>query len=101
VVGATFGLAYGMAFAFAQGLWIAIPATLVLGLTVTLTVSSWGQFVVAALWRPLGRDTPLDVMGLLREAHERGVLRQNGVYYQFRHDLLAEHLADNTPTPRP
>ena len=93
VVGLTSGLAYGVAFTIALGPWIGMLATLVLAFSVTLTVSSWGQFAVASLWRPLGRDTPRNVMGLLREAHERGVLRQNGMYYQFRHDLLAEHLA--------
>jgi hypothetical protein len=96
VVGATSGLAYGVAFAFSLGPWIGVLATVVLGFAVTLTVSSWGQFAIAVLWRPLGRGSQLDVMGLLREAHARGVLHQNGMYYQFRHDLLAEHLAKSS-----
>ncbi|MFD0556627.1 NACHT domain-containing protein [Stackebrandtia endophytica] len=37
---------------------------------------------------------PADVIGFLQLAHERGVLRQAGVHYQFRHILLQEHLAD-------
>ncbi|MGW7002656.1 NACHT domain-containing protein [Streptomyces sp. NPDC054933] len=98
VVGSTSGVAYGLAYAVALGPWIGALATLVLAYAVTMTVSSWGQFVIAVLWRPLGRPTPLDVMGLLREAHERGVVRQQGMYYAFRHDLLGKHLA-TAPDP--
>jgi len=37
-------------------------------------------------------------MGFLSEAHDRGVLRQAGGVYQFRHNLLQDHLAGRPPT---
>jgi hypothetical protein len=40
-------------------------------------------------------------MKFLREAHERGVIRQNGMYYQFRHSLLQERLATRPAVPDP
>jgi hypothetical protein len=36
---------------------------------------------------------PLRLVGALREAHDRGILRQAGGYYQFRHNLLQDHLS--------
>ncbi|KAA2261580.1 NACHT domain-containing protein [Solihabitans fulvus] len=95
VVGLTSGAVYGLAYTLALGPWIGALATVVLAFAVTITVSSWGQSAVASVWRPLCRAGPRDVMGLLREAHERGVIRQNGIYYQFRHDLLKERLASD------
>ena len=94
IVGLTSGIAYGVAYAFALGPWIGALATCVLAFAVTITVSSWGQFTLACLWHPLGRGTPLHTMRTLREAHERGVLRQSGMYYQFRHTILQDRLAN-------
>jgi hypothetical protein len=34
-------------------------------------------------------------MRFLDDARERGVLRQSGKVYQFRHERLREHLAGN------
>jgi hypothetical protein len=36
---------------------------------------------------------PLRLMSFLKDAHRRGVLRQSGGVYQFRHSLLQERLA--------
>lgn len=39
------------------------------------------------------RRLPLRLMRFLEDAHRRGILRQSGGAYQFRHRLLQEHLA--------
>jgi hypothetical protein len=68
------------------GLWILLP-------TAAVTSGAWGQFCLARLVLALSRKTPLRLMGFLSEAHDRGVLRQAGGIYQFRHNLLQDHLA--------
>ena len=39
---------------------------------------------------PLRGELPWRTRAFLRDAHERGVLRQSGAFYQFRHILLQE-----------
>jgi len=41
----------------------------------------------------LRRGMPWSLMGFLADAHQRGVLRQAGAVYQFRHIELQHHLA--------
>ncbi|WP_259408389.1 MULTISPECIES: hypothetical protein [Streptomyces] len=43
---------------------------------------------MARSWLPLTGRLPWRAWVLLADAHERGVLRQVGPVYQFRHDLL-------------
>jgi hypothetical protein len=66
-----------------------------------MTVSTWGQFGVTRIWLAHRRKAPFAIMKFLREAHERGVIRQNGMYYQFRHSLLQERLAARSTVPDP
>ncbi|MFI7541552.1 NACHT domain-containing protein [Actinoplanes sp. NPDC049599] len=58
-----------------------------------IALSAWGQFCVARVVLAVCRRTPLRLMRFLGEAHDRGVLRQAGGIYQFRHNLLQDHLA--------
>lgn len=73
------------------------PTTGVLfGLGVGLAVflsRSWGLFVVTRLWLALRGHAPLRLMRFLDDAHRRGVLRQVGAVYQFRHARLQDRLA--------
>ncbi|MBV9484834.1 MAG: hypothetical protein JO246_02130 [Frankiaceae bacterium] len=53
------------------------------------------------LWLGLRGRLPLRAMAFLDDAHRRGVLRQFGAVYQFRHGRLQDHLAEESrPTPR-
>ena len=79
--------------------WRVLCNSLLIAFAVTITVSSWGQFTLACLSRPLGRSTPVHLMRVLREAHERGILRQSGMYYQFRHRILQDRLQDTQAGP--
>jgi hypothetical protein len=38
-------------------------------------------------------------MAFLKEAHIRGILRQEGSVYQFRHARLQNYLETTTPVP--
>ncbi|MEV0389384.1 hypothetical protein [Nonomuraea sp. NPDC050643] len=58
-----------------------------------ILLAAWGRLLAARLWLcGLGR-LPWRLMSFLAEAHEKGVLRQVGAVYEFRHIRLQERLA--------
>jgi len=59
--------------------------------------SAWGRFIPTRAWLHARRSTPRELMAFLEDARRRGVLRQINGYYEFRHDLLLRHLAEDTP----
>jgi hypothetical protein len=61
-------------------------------MTLLCSASTW--LTVATVPLALAGQMPWRPMRFLRDAHVRGVLRQVGGVYEFRHKLLAEHLAD-------
>ncbi|MER7113676.1 helix-turn-helix domain-containing protein [Saccharomonospora azurea] len=64
------------------------------GLGYVLCMTAWGQWVVfARFWLPLTGRLPWAVAAFLDDAYRRGVLRQAGAVYQFRHARLHDHLA--------
>jgi hypothetical protein len=80
--GLTPALVFGLLFSLALGLWYANTET------------AWGRFVLARYWLALRRRLPWRLMGFLADAHkQRGVLRQAGAVYQFRHVDLQRRLA--------
>jgi hypothetical protein len=64
-------------------------------------LSAWGWFLVTRLWLCGSRGLPWHLMTFLEEAHQRGVLRQAGATYEFRHARLQEHLALSVPQSGP
>jgi transcriptional regulator with XRE-family HTH domain len=93
-VGGPFGvdLAWAPSLVVAAGLVSAIAgaAGYVLGMT------PWGHWLVfARIWLPLTGRLPWEVVAFLDDACRRGVLRQSGPYYQFRHVRLQAHLAEH------
>ncbi|MGI5375740.1 helix-turn-helix domain-containing protein [Streptomyces sp. CA-251387] len=60
-----------------------------------LTLTAWGQWLVLTrIWLPLTGRLPWAVVTFLEDAYQRGVLRQAGAVYQFRHARLQHHLAE-------
>ncbi|RZT77911.1 NACHT domain-containing protein [Micromonospora violae] len=55
--------------------------------------SPWTSYTVARAWLAIWGRLPWRLMGFLDDAHQRGILRQVGPAYQFRHDLVQRHLA--------
>jgi transcriptional regulator with XRE-family HTH domain len=56
--------------------------------------TAWGQWaVLARVWLPLTGKVPWALIEFLDDAYHRGVLRQTGAVYQFRHARLQEHLS--------
>ncbi|MGP4052061.1 NACHT domain-containing protein [Streptomyces sp. 2A115] len=60
---------------------------------IAFVLSAWGHLLTARLWLCPPGLLPWRLMAFLAEAHERGVLRQAGAVYQFRHARLQERLA--------
>jgi hypothetical protein len=76
------------------------PFGLVAGLVVGTAFLEWPMFGMVRILMMARRRTPLRLMSFLAEAHDRGVLRQSGGIYQFRHARLQDHLARH-PAPPP
>ncbi|MET8654291.1 NACHT domain-containing protein [Nocardia aurea] len=61
---------------------------------VSYFVSASGRHTIATIWLWLAGRMPLRDMRFYDEAYRRGVLRQVGSVYQFRHALLQDRLAE-------
>jgi transcriptional regulator with XRE-family HTH domain len=85
--GLRYGLVYGLSYGLVLGFGIALG--------VTLGLTAWGQWLaLARIWLPLHRRLPWALIAFLDDACRRGVLRQAGAVYQFRHARLQAHLTD-------
>ncbi|MHA7960482.1 hypothetical protein ACX9I7_22265 [Streptomyces sp. L500] len=67
--------------------------------TSALALSAWGRLGIARVWLALTGRAPWRLMGFLAEAHRRGVLRQSGAHYEFRHLRLQQRLSGTPDTP--
>jgi hypothetical protein len=58
-----------------------------------MMATAWAQFSASRCWLALGGQVPWRVLGFLMVCHRKGLLRQSGSVYEFRHALLREYLA--------
>jgi hypothetical protein len=67
----------------------------IIGVTMyTLTFTAWGQWLLLArFWLPLTGRLPWATAAFLEDAYGKGLFRQSGAVYQFRHARLLEQLA--------
>jgi hypothetical protein len=63
------------------------------GLAIVGLGLAWPQWLIARGWLALHGHLPFRLMPFLNDAHQRGVLRQAGPFYQFRHVELQHYLA--------
>jgi hypothetical protein len=83
-----------LAFDLAFGLAVGFPVGLILGLAGSVGM----VFLMARIRLAVLGYVPWHLMSFLADAHERrGVLRQVGAVYQFRHIDLQRHLAGHEP----
>jgi NACHT domain len=75
------------AFGFAVGSFIAFRQT------------AWPLFGLTKIWLAVRHRLPWRFMAFLADAHQRGVLRQVGGVYQFRHIELQHRLATRPSEP--
>lgn len=78
------GVRFGIAFGLAAGV-------------AGVLSRAWGSFCLARIWLALCGHLPWRLMRFLDDAHRRGVLRQSGAVYQFRHAKLRDQLALTNP----
>jgi hypothetical protein len=60
---------------------------------VSSAIAAWPSYAIARIWLALRHRLPWPLMDFLADAHKRGVLRQTGAAYQFRHIELQHRLA--------
>ena len=70
-----------------------VLAGFVLGFVVSIREMAWPSYSFARGWLALRHRLPWSLMDFLDDAHKRGVLRQAGAVYQFRHIELQHRLA--------
>lgn len=115
VIGLPFGSAAGLVYGYAVaellrpalgvaaaqlGLISGVAIGLVLGLSVGLVRYAWPRWAIARVWLALTGHAPWAIMSFLDDAHTRGVLRQAGAFYQFRHVDLRRRLVDRSDSER-
>jgi hypothetical protein len=89
-VGATVGLAAGIVAGISGGL---VERFVTNAGGTQLVASPWSWSLLSRWWLALTGKLPWRLMTFLTDAHQRGVLRQAGAIYQFRHARLQDHLA--------
>jgi hypothetical protein len=84
---------------------LALPTSLVHDISAGLMIGglavlsrAWGAFMVLRVYLAVRGQLPLRLMRFLDDAHQRGILRQSGTMYQFRHRALQEWLAAPEPS---
>ncbi|MCM4083555.1 hypothetical protein [Paractinoplanes hotanensis] len=64
------------------------------GLLIAVAQSRYGAYSLWRLIYAMQGKLPWRMMTFLNEAYDRGILRQNGPSFQFRHQFLQERLAE-------
>ena len=59
----------------------------------TMGSRAWGALMLTRPYLVLRGQSPLRLMRFLDDAHQRGVLRQSGTVYQFRHESLKNYIS--------
>lgn len=95
---AAFGVVTGVVAAAALGVVAGVVTGVVAGTGMGLLLSgdqtAWPSYLLTVGWLGLSHRLPRSMMGFLADAHRRGVLRQAGAVYQFRHIELQHRLAN-------
>jgi hypothetical protein len=100
-------IAFGLAGALTGGLHfpplkslaLVITAGILFGIAIGFVVAlfkAWGEFGLTRIWLAVRGRLPWRLMTFLKDAHRRGVLRQTGGIYQFRHAQLQDYLTSNS-----
>lgn len=77
------------------GLGVGLADLVGLGLPFAFYQAVWGQYILDRCRLAFSRRLPWDLISFLDDARDRGVLRQVGAVYRFRHIDLQRRLARN------
>jgi hypothetical protein len=95
LVGFLIGVMIGVFFGVAPGVVAGIATGMAAGLIRSFK-GPWPWYTIARTRLALRHWLPWTLMSFLADAHRRGVLRQAGAVYQFRHIELQHRLANST-----
>ncbi len=103
-LGSLGGALYGASFAIGSGdsVLAVIVSSSIFALVGVLALglgTAWGGFVIGRTWLAATGRFPWRAMTFLADAHRRGVLRQTGAVYQFRHASLQRSLSRRPGPP--
>jgi NACHT domain len=73
-------------------LMMGLVSFLAVGIVITMTRGAWASWGLTRIWLAIRGRLPWRLTAFLADAHERGVLRQAGAVYQFRHAELQQRL---------
>jgi hypothetical protein len=71
----------------------------IVGFAASSPQAAWYPYISARIWLARRHQLPWALMRFLEDSHERGVLRQAGAVYQFRHIELQHRLAERYEAP--
>jgi RecA/RadA recombinase len=91
--GLVVGLAFALATAPGAGLFLGLLVAVLGAPQLIMYRTAWPSYVLTRGWLALRHRLPWRLMSFLADAHKRGVLRQAGAVYQFRHIELQHQLA--------
>jgi hypothetical protein len=97
--GLAFGLLITAVAGTGPGVFAGIAAGGLIGLACSGIDPVWLSYMLARACLAWRHELPWRLMGFLADARDRGVLRQVGAIYQFRHDELKQRLATRRPQP--
>lgn len=90
-----FGLEFGVIDPVVNSgpFWDSAALGVLLVVATIMVCSPWGRWLVLArLWLPLSGRLPWALPAFLDDAYRRGVLRQTGAVYEFRHAHVMDYL---------
>ncbi|GAA2657898.1 NACHT domain-containing protein [Streptomyces lunalinharesii] len=94
------GLAVGPVVTLVYSLPFGLAAAVLAGFVSVRATSAWVHWLVLVRgWLPVAGHLPWRVQAFLTDAYRRGVLRQTGAVYQFRHARLQQHLLTASREP--
>ena len=88
------GLVGPLSWPLPDGIIVGVVGGVSIALSYALAFTAWGQWMVLSrVTLPLAGRLPWALTTFLDDAYQRGVLRQAGAVYQFRHARLQRHLS--------
>jgi hypothetical protein len=94
IAGVTSGVLAAVFIGAATGLLAGIGMAIFFAEYSGPSLTPWQAYEVTRIWLAARQRLPWPLMGFLEDAHKRGVLRQAGAVYQFRHIELQRRLAN-------
>jgi hypothetical protein len=94
VAGVAVGVLAGAGAGSGAGVAVGVAVGAGVGLGLSARKTAWPSYSLTVGWLAFSHQLPRSLMGFLADAHQRGVLRQAGAVYQFRHIELQHRLAN-------